>query len=234
GRAQIVGVDQDGPATTLRVGDEFISINGLTLRDDPEILSYNQRVAPGTRYTIVVRRQGQSLEFALATTTYPISRWLRPIVERLVQLLFLLTGLTVFLLKSEDRQAWLLALMLGVFTGLFNNDLPPLPSAVALMMAVARIVGFWFLPVFCHFFLIFPDRSPLLRRFPNLERRLYWPLYLILPWFSVMRLAAVFREREQWAQFFRESWLLRQQWIGQLSLLIILAYLAIGLAALFV
>src|SRR5262245_59754631 len=234
GRAQIVGVNQDGPAAALRAGDEIISINGLTPQDDPEILNYNQRVAPGTRYTIVVRRQEKSLEFALVTTNYPIRRWLMPIVNRLVELLFLLTGLTVFLLKSEDRQAWLLALMLGVFTGLFNNDLPLLPPAVALMMAVARIVGFWFLPVFCHFFLIFPDRSPLLRRFPNLERRLYWPLYLILPWFSVMRLAAVFREREQWAQFFRESWLLRQQWIGQLSLLIILAYLAIGLAALFV
>ncbi|HEY9433933.1 MAG TPA: hypothetical protein VI260_20935, partial [Blastocatellia bacterium] len=234
GRAQIVGVDQDGPATALREGDEFISINGLTLRDHPEILSYNQHVAPGTRYTMFVRRQGQSLEFALATTNYPISRWLMPIVNSLVQLLFLLTGLTVFLLKSADRQAWLLSLMLGVFTGLFNNDLPPLLSAVAVMMAVARIMGFWFLPVFCHFFLIFPDRSPLLRRFPHLERRLYWPLYLILPWFSFMRLAAVFREREQLAQFFRESWLLRQQWIGQLSLLIILAYLAIGLGALFV
>src|SRR5262245_56018650 len=144
GRAQIVGVDQDGPATALRVGDEFISINGLTLRDDPEILSYNQRVAPGTRYTIVVRRQGQSLELALATINYPISRWLMPVVNSLVQLLFLLTGLTVFLLKSADRQAWLLSLMLGVFTGLFNNDLPPLPLAVALMMGVARIVGFWF------------------------------------------------------------------------------------------
>src|SRR5262245_15185005 len=171
GRARIVGVDQDGPATALRAGDEFISINGLTLRDDPEILSYNQRVAPGARYTIVVRRQGQSLEFALATTNYPIRRWLMPIVDRLVQLLFLLTGLTVFLLKLEDRQAWLLALMLCVFTGLFNDDLPPLPSAVTLMMAVARTVGLWFLPAFCHFFLIFPDRSPLLSRFPNLERR---------------------------------------------------------------
>src|SRR4030095_7903421 len=107
-------------------------------------------------------------------------------------------------------------------------DLPLLPSAVALMMAVARTVGLWFLPVFCHFFLIFPDRSPLLRRFPNLERRLYWPFYLILPWFSFMRFAAVFREREQWAHFFRESWLLRQQWIRQVCLLIVPADLGLG------
>jgi serine phosphatase RsbU (regulator of sigma subunit) len=234
GRARIVSVDKDGPATALQAGDEIVSIDGLTPQEDPKILSYNERVAPDTSYTIVVSRQGQSLELALATIGFPISRWLRPIVDSLVQLLFLLTGLTVFLLKPADRQAWLLALMLGAFTGLFNNELPPLPLAVALMTAMARILGLWFLPVFCHFFLIFPDRSPLLRRFPNLERRLYWPFYLSLPWFFFARLTVVFRRREEWALFFQESWLLRQQWIGVLSLLIFLAYLAIGLAALFV
>src|SRR5262245_53752977 len=33
GRVEITSVDQDGPATVLRVGDEFVSINGVTLRD---------------------------------------------------------------------------------------------------------------------------------------------------------------------------------------------------------
>jgi serine phosphatase RsbU (regulator of sigma subunit) len=237
GRAQIVSVDKDGPATALRVGDEVLSINGLSLRDNPEILSYNQSVAPGTSYTIVVRRQGQSLEFTLKTIGYPISRWLIPIVDSLIQLLFLLIGLTVFLLKPADRHAWLLALLLGAFTGLFNNELPPLPLVVTLMMAVARIIGVWSLPLFCQFFLIFPDRSPLLRRFPNLERRLYWPFYLSLPWFSFTRLIVVFRRREEWAQFLRESWLfqsLDQQWVALSSLGIGMAYLAFGLAALFV
>jgi serine phosphatase RsbU (regulator of sigma subunit) len=234
GRAEIFSVDQNGPATALQAGDEFVSINGLTLRDDPEILSYNQRVAPGTSYKIVVRRQEQSLEFTLTTTGYPISRWLMPIVDSLVQLLFLLTGLTVFLLKPVDRQAWLLVLMLGLFSGTFNNYLPPLPLALQLMMAVARIMGVWLVPVFCHFFLIFPDRSPLLRRFPNLGRRLYWPFYLCLPWFSFGRLFVVFRNREHWAQFFGSSWLVRQEWISLLSVSIILAYLAVGLAALFI
>jgi hypothetical protein len=233
GPAEIVSVDKNGPATALQVGDEFISINGRTLVDDPKILSYNERVAPGASYTIVVRREGQTLEFTLVTIGYPISRWLRPIIDVLIQLLFLLTGLTVFLLKPADRQAWLLALMLGAFTGLFNNNLPPLHIAVLPLMAMARILGLFFLPIFCHFFLIFPDRSPLLRRFPNLERRLYWPFYLILPWFSFMRLVVILRWQEQWAQFLQDLWLLRQQWIGLLSMLIVLAYLAIGLLALF-
>jgi C-terminal processing protease CtpA/Prc len=54
--ARIISVDQNGPATELRPGDEFVSINGLTLRDDPKLLNYNRRVPPGTSYTIVVRR----------------------------------------------------------------------------------------------------------------------------------------------------------------------------------
>jgi hypothetical protein len=198
GQAQIDSVDQDGPATALQIGDELISINGTPLRDNPKIRSYNQTVPPGTSYTILVRRQGQLIEFALTTTRYPIRLWLTPIIDRLVQLLFLLTGLIVFLLKPADRQAWLLALMLGAFTGLYNPGLPPLPLGVAMMVGLARIIGIWFAPLFCHFFLIFPDRSPLLRRFPNLERRLYWPLFLVLPWFSFMRLTLAFRAHGEW------------------------------------
>jgi phosphoserine phosphatase RsbU/P len=234
GRAQITSVDKNGPATALQVGDEVISINGHAVSDNPAILSYNEGVAPGAKYTIVVRRQGRSLEFTLQTVSYPTSRWLRPIIDVIIQFLFLLTGLTVFLLKPADQQAWLLALMLGAFTGLFNNNLPHLPLAILPMMAMARISGLLFLPVFCHFFLIFPDRSPLLRRFPNLERRLYWPFFLILPWFAGSRLATVLRgNNDRWARYLSDSWLLRQQWIDWMSLLIVLTYLAIGLLALF-
>ena len=150
-----------------------------------------------------------------------------------MQSLFLLTGLTIFLLKPADRQAWLLVLMLGLFPGLFNTELPPLPLAVLFLMAVTRIMGIWLAPVFCHFFLIFPDRSPLLRRFPFLERGLYWPFFLVLPWYAFGRITLIFREHEEWVQFFQRSWVLQQKWIGLLSLLTVLAYLAIGLVALF-
>src|SRR5262245_19637494 len=178
GMARIISVDQNGPATELRLGDEFVSINGMTLRDDPKILNYNHRVPPGTRYTMVVRRQGQLREFSLATASFPISRWLTPITDILVQLLFLLTGVTIFFLKPADRQAWLLVLMLGLFPGLFNNDLPPLPLVILLMMAVARTIGLWLLPVFCHFFMIFPDRCAVLRRLPTLVGWRYWSFFL--------------------------------------------------------
>jgi len=231
GRAEIATVDQNGPAAALRPGDEFISINGLRLKDDPDIRNYNRRVPPGTRYTMVVRRQGQLLEFSLTTTTYPLSRGLIPVADILVQLLFLLTGLVVFLLRPADRQAWLLALLLGSFTGLFNNNLPPLPVALLPMMAVARVIGLWALPLLVHFFLIFPERSPLLGRFPRLERWLYVPFYFILPWFTFTRMIVVFRSQEQ---IFKNSWLLAHPWVGLLALSVAIGYLIAGLGALLV
>jgi serine phosphatase RsbU (regulator of sigma subunit) len=234
GRAEIVNVDQGGPSTELRLGDEFVSLNGLTLRDDPQILNNSRRVPPGTRYKMVVRRQGRLLEFDLATTAYPLGRRLISIADILSELLFLLAGLIVFLLKPADRQAWLLALMLGSFSGLFNSTLPPLPLAVSLMTAAARVAGILFLPAFCNFFLIFPERSPLLRRFPRLEQRLYWPTYVVLPWFAFTRLETVFRAYEQAGLFFRNSWLLKLPSVRLLSVTVALAYLVGGLLALFV
>ena len=89
------------------MGDGILSSIGSSSADNPDSQLQPTRGA-GQSYTIVVRRQGQSLEFTLATIRYPINRWLIPILDSLIQLLFLLIGLSVFLLKPADRQAWLL------------------------------------------------------------------------------------------------------------------------------
>ncbi|HEY6402138.1 MAG TPA: hypothetical protein VI479_12055, partial [Blastocatellia bacterium] len=47
GRAEIVEVYKDGPATALQVGDEVLSINGRAVADDPGVLNYSIRLAPG-------------------------------------------------------------------------------------------------------------------------------------------------------------------------------------------
>lgn len=48
-----------------------------------------------------------------------------------------------------------------------------MPWWLAGMMAVGHLAGVGLLPVILHFFLIFPERSPLLVRFPRLEYYLY-------------------------------------------------------------
>ncbi|MFN8001551.1 MAG: SpoIIE family protein phosphatase [Acidobacteriota bacterium] len=234
GRSELATVDSRGPAAgLLQPGDEFISINGVTLKDDPDIRRFNRRVPPGTEYVMTVRRKGELRTFNLKTAPYPLSLWIDPLIDTLVHLLFLLTGLVVFLLKSADRQAWLLALMLGAFTGLFNNDLPPLSLPILLMVALARVTGIVFLPVFTHFFLIFPERSPLLRRYPRLEYWLYLPFFFLLPWFAATRLRTIFQAYEPLVQFIKNSWIFTSRWFGVAALLAAVSYLLSGLVALF-
>jgi len=232
GRAVIVSADPFGPAAALQPGDEFVSINGITLKADADILNFNRRVPSGTHYMMVIRRQGQPLELPLVTAAYPITRWLPPIADVLVQLLFLLTGLIVFLLKPGDWQAWLLAIMLCTFTGLINNGLPPMPTALLAIVAIARIVGILFLPFFFHFFLIFPERSPLLKRFPRLERWLYLPFLIILPWFSLTRLIVILNNHENLDVIIRNLGILKHRWMGLMALSVAIGYLAAGLWAL--
>ncbi len=164
--AIVTRTDPQGPATLLLPGDEILALNGITTRQAPSILNFAGRVPPGTSYIMTVRRNGQ--EFLLRLTT----------VENLAQqpdwgqkaflliyLIFLLTGLFVFLLKPDNDQAWLLALMLGTFTGLNTWTMPliVLGRGVEFTIAFVKILGLWSLPLLVQFFLIFPDRSPILK-----------------------------------------------------------------------
>lgn len=190
--AFITRIDPQGPATLLRPGDEFLTINGITLRQDPSIMDFAGRVPPGTNYTMTVRRAGQEVSLQLVTVENRAQQpdWGQK-VFLLIYLIFLLTGLFVFLLKPDDQQAWYLALMLGTFTVLSTWTMPlmALGRGVEFVMSFVKILGLWSLPLLVRFFLIFPDRSPILKRWPQVERYLYWPFYLgALPFFGGARL----------------------------------------------
>src|SRR5262245_9598194 len=67
GKPTIWTVDTDGPATTLRVGDEIVA-----LKVEPQgacpLNNRRECVAPrGTAYKLSVRRGGETLEFELQT-----------------------------------------------------------------------------------------------------------------------------------------------------------------------
>jgi phosphoserine phosphatase RsbU/P len=87
-------------------------------------------------------------------------------------LLFLIVGLAVLFLRSDDSNAWLLALMFAGF--ITEADLP-----VGFALAPDSLAGFLYgyavlvrgvLPaLFYFFFAVFPVRSPIDRRFPLLK-----------------------------------------------------------------
>lgn len=231
--AVITGTDSNGPATVLQAGDEVVALNGITPAQDPGILGFSNRVPPGTQYTMTVRRKGQALTFQLITAPDPKDE--RGWGEKayiFINLIFLLTGLTVFLLKPDNKQAWLLALMLGTYTVLNTWTMPTivLGRGVELLVAIAKILGLWSLPLLVRFFLNFPDRSPILRRWPKLESFLNWPMYLfILPYFGGGRLPDFLKPA--YFGFPPIKWLYDHNWFS-LPMPTVLAYLAAGLICL--
>lgn len=229
----ITGSDPSGPARALRAGDVLVSINGIRPEDNTDIVGMSDRVPPGTNYVMTIRRDGQ--EVAVPITTVPKSAKRDNLAERVyvfIHLLFLLTGLGVFVLKSDDEHAWLLALLLGTFIGLSTWSMPlgVLGSGVALLVAAAKILSLWSLPLFVRFFLNFPERSPILQRWPKLARYVSLPFYfLVLPLFGGGRLPSSLRS---W--FFNLTpiqWLNDRGWFG-LPLPVVVGYLVAGLVCL--
>jgi serine phosphatase RsbU (regulator of sigma subunit) len=223
GEPRIASVAPTALVADFQVGDELIAVDGVRIKDDPRVLVDNDQ-PPGTRVTLTIRRAGQLRDVTFQTI--PHRERVRFDPMNYVSLLFLLTGWIVFLLRSDDKQSWLLALMLGTLT-VIGSGPDNLPSWSNLIVGVAGAVGLLFLPIFVHFFLIFPEPSPLLRRFARLETWVYLPyLLIILP-------AAVF------VQFIGDfmAWTLRFQWLQYFPIaanFLIATYLAAGLASLII
>jgi serine phosphatase RsbU (regulator of sigma subunit) len=182
-------VYSDGPTALLQAGDEIVALKGEPREAFPLLYRDECAVAAGTRYALVIRRGGQMQEVALETLPFSLGSWIRGGVTFFTCLIFLLTALTVFVLKPYDQQAWLLALALGLFNGIFLGRDFGLSGWPLGVLVVGRVIGLAFLPVFFHFFLIFPERGPWLRRFPRLEYWLYLPFVLtILPFRGLQRI----------------------------------------------
>src|SRR5215813_11016360 len=188
GEFQVRQIDPQGPVQELRPGDKIIAINGVKVAEHAGVLDDEYRLQPGSPYSMTVERNGQEMTFAWQTI--PRRRGSFP-WDKLIPLLFSLSGLILLSLKAEDRQAWLLALMLGSFSTLMNSGWQEELATkwLALPVALALIGGLFSAPLLFHLFLYFPQPSPWLRRWPKLTRWLYAPLCLfVLPTFGVSRL----------------------------------------------
>lgn len=200
GRSEIIDVLRGGPAEgLLERGDELLAINGAGGFDEGDAVNEQmRRVAPGEPYTMLVRRGGQVREVTLRTRPATLA-WLfnNYAIKLLTPLSFLLTAIIVFLLKPFDKEAVLLVVLLSVFPALpggFFAGFAGLPVALAWMLWAARVISYaLFSIVFTHFFLVFPESkgftSPILRRFPRLERGLYLLLIFFVPFGVLVVLA---------------------------------------------
>jgi sigma-B regulation protein RsbU (phosphoserine phosphatase) len=225
GRAVIDTVIPDGPATVLQIGDEPLAVTSPLQDRMPLVSPSRWRVPSGTNYTLRVQRQGEVRDFALQTRKVPLLDILPNLTRHFFNLIFLATGLFVFILKPTDKQAILLALMLGLFTGILSPSVDNLPITLQVYVTIIRSIALLFLPVFLHFFLIFPERSPLLDRFPRLERWLYLPVILVMFAFIPTRMPQSLRF------FDSNTWFIGRAWITMPAAIILVSYLVGGLIA---
>jgi sigma-B regulation protein RsbU (phosphoserine phosphatase) len=198
-----VVISQVSPSTQafpLRPLDELIAINNKAIRSANQVIEAFQHIGPGEYYTVLINRGGQGQQYMLQARAIPLSTWtLQAAGTLIVPTIFLLTGLVVFLLKPYDKQAILLALMFGMFLRAFSATSPWMsgePLWLTIVMLAVHVASLFLWPVFFHFFLIFPEPSPLLRKFPKLEYYLYAPFLLtIFPYFATKNLLAAFSPR---------------------------------------
>lgn len=229
----IVRVDAGGPASDLRVGDEVIAINGQNVeRSDYRMENVFRRLNRDDAYTLTVRRDGQLRDLTLRRNRISLFKWVftsGAFATLLSSSVFLLVGIAVFAVKPEDKQALLLSLWLVLMASAFS--LPQPFEGTAWWYRSLIVFGQatkLFAPSFLlHLFLVFPEPSPILKRWPRLELYLYLPtlLLVVLPVTYMMILWAVAPE-ELFA--FR----LRHPWVGMISAIVLPGTILLGLLAL--
>lgn len=183
-RIEVVFVRPGGPAAgVVAPGDELLAVDGVGLRSLFDLRD-GFRSRPPHSYRVLVRRAGGLHEFRLRSVHYGLG-WATLLLATppFVSLLFLLFGFALLLLKTDDGRARLLALMcsLSIF-GDLSYSVTELPLLLKTVLLVVPPLATFFWPVFLHFFLVFPEPGPLVRRMPRLTRWIYPPsLMLVLP-----------------------------------------------------
>jgi len=232
GRVRIAFVLSSSTAAgALQIGDEVVALDGRAVESVRDFIRL-MRVAPETSYTLTIQRDGVARDVALRTENLPATETaINRFLFFFIAPLFLVFAAIIYTFKPDDKQAVLLALLFGSFMPstqpLFHDVLP---LAARALMLVGEIATSLFFPLFFHFFLIFPERSPLVRRFPKLERRLFLPCLLVMiPATLAMYISASFASAESAREFSSI-----QKWLQILMVGAACLYIAAGLVSLLV
>lgn len=174
-----IKLDSNYTNTLLKDGDELVTLNKIPYQSQSQYWQYESQQSPEKTYNITIRRDGQLSELKLTYQKQSLSNFLLNIlIWLLLPLIFIATGVTVFFLRTDDKQAILLAILFCMIAagppapGLVFASLPFPVSTVILF---AYVFSWGFPAVLFHFFLIFPERVSLLNKYPALEKLLYVP-----------------------------------------------------------
>ena len=184
----ITDITQEGQSPILHVNDEVLGVKGLppdvTLRNP----GYDLPIPAGSELVLVVRCNGIIHDVPVQTYRASTKEWFEQIGGWITLISFLLTGFIILIIKADDPQAWLLAIMLGTFTGLFNYEFHDIPHWLFWGALIARGLSYVFLPLLVHFFATFPRPLPFLSRWPKFLKIIYSLfLFIVLPHILLLR-----------------------------------------------
>ena len=189
---EIQNVYQNSPAekSGMKAKDRIVAINGSTADSASawdDLMSRTWRSSqPGDTVTLTLRRLGQSEPLIIMPRfrarqgvgdTGGVARTIAVQILELYPLLFLIVGVAVLFLRVEDRNAWLLALLLATFitAGDMPAEFAAAPSNLrSSLLAYRTLLGSVLTGLFYFFFAVFPTRSPIDRKVPWLK----WALLL--------------------------------------------------------
>lgn len=229
----VVRVDAGGPAPDLRVGDEIIAINGRNVeRSDYQMENVFSQLNRDAPYTLTIRRDGELRHLTFSRNRIPLVKRIftsGSFSTLLSSAVFLLIGIAVFAVKPDDKQALLLSCWLVLMASAFSLPQPFEGTAwwyraLIVFGQVTKVLAPTFL---LHLFLVFPEPSPILKRWPRLERYLYVPtvLLVVLPVTYMMILWAVAPEE-------LIAFSLRYPWIGLISAILLPVTILLALVTL--
>ena len=183
GRIILARIDAPELRSRLRVGDQILEFNGRPLTSSSQMREFFILAEAGSSFDIVVSHDGQRQRLSLQTLSTPASMRLGVFTSViLVPLFFQLTGLLIFLLKPNDKQALLIALTFGMMgVGPTAAALPITPLWIKIIIAIGATLRPVLFATGFHFALIFPEPSRFIKRFPRLPLFAYLPALLMLP-----------------------------------------------------
>src|SRR5437867_2086305 len=176
---EIRSVEEGSPASRagVRVGDRIVTLDDRPLTSWILLLEPVAKRRPGDRLRLLVTRPGAAvpllLEAGLAPPPGIAVAPSRRVAQELVgsyPILFLAVAVPVLLLRVEDRNAWLLALLFASFiAGAPMVELTAAPSIRGFLLAYKIFFNGCWPALFLYFFSVFPASSPLDRRLPWLK-----------------------------------------------------------------
>jgi hypothetical protein len=202
-RFVVISVTPD-VADRIKAGDELVSINNEPINNRNLYLVF-ERTKPGEPYTLQLKRNNEAelreVELVAHSRFTDFADALQFYLPVILSLMFLFAGLAIFLLKPDNKQVLLVAVFFA------TESMSAMPKTLSYILELPLFFAFWWrvgfivlilsIVVLLHLALVFPERSRLVRRFPNLE----WLIYLPALLFLVPGVALRHLSREGFTQF---------------------------------